>query len=152
SKTFRTTMRVRGRQRNRDGEGRRQGARYLEAALRAVGFSVTTVPPTAIPANVEVLDGYDAIMLSDVARNLLNDQQMRSMATYVRDLGGGLILAGGENNYGEGGYSKTVLEEVLPVTFEAKKEKPESVAMIVVRDKSGSMGGQKIELAKEDQK
>jgi len=61
----------------------------------------------------------------------------------------GFILAGGENNYGEGGYSKTVIEEVLPITFEAKKEKPESVAMIVVLDKSGSMGGQKIELAKE---
>jgi len=38
---------------------------------------------------------------------------------------------------------------VLPVTFEAKKEKPDSVAMIIVLDKSGSMGGQKIEMTKE---
>src|SRR5207244_5672251 len=44
---------------------------------------------------------------------------------------------------------KTTIEEVLPVTFEAKKEKPDSVAMIVVLDKSGSMGGQKIETTKE---
>src|SRR5437773_8677764 len=74
---------------------------------------------------------------------------MRSLATYVRDLGVGFILAGGENNYGEGGYAKTAIEEVLPVTFEAKKEKPDSVAMIMVLDKSGSMGGQKIEMTKE---
>ena len=64
-------------------------------------------------------------------------------------MGGGFILAGGENNYGEGGYSKTTIEDVLPVTFEAKKDKPDSVAMIMVLDKSGSMGGQKIEMTKE---
>jgi uncharacterized protein YegL len=74
---------------------------------------------------------------------------MKTLATYVGDLGGGFILAGGENNYGEGGYSKTVIEDVLPVTFEAKKEKPDTVAMIMVLDKSGSMGGQKIEMTKE---
>src|SRR5258706_4700821 len=74
---------------------------------------------------------------------------MKTLATYVRDLGGGFILAGGENNYGEGGYSKTIIEDVLPVTFEAKKDKPDSVAMIMVLDKSGSMGGQKIEMTKE---
>ncbi len=146
---FRTSIVVQGRPKILYVEGHPQSARYLEAALKAEGFSVTTVPPNAIPLNIEVLDAYDAVMLSDVARNTLNDQQMRTMATYVRDLGGGFILAGGENNYGEGGYSKTIIEEVLPVTFEAKKEKPESVAMIVVLDKSGSMGGQKIELAKE---
>ncbi|PYS49596.1 MAG: hypothetical protein DMG13_23050, partial [Acidobacteria bacterium] len=146
---FRTSIVVQGRPKILYVEGHPQSARYLEAALNAEGFSVTTVLPNAIPPNIEVLDGYDAIMLSDVARNSLSDQQMRTMATYVRDLGGGFILAGGENNYGEGGYSKTVIEEVLPITFEAKKEKPESVAMIVVLDKSGSMGGQKIELAKE---
>jgi uncharacterized membrane protein len=146
---FRTSIVVEGRPKILYVEGHPQSARYLEAALNTEGFSVTTVPPNAIPVNIEVLDSYDAIMLSDVARNTLSDQQMRAMATYVRDLGGGFILAGGENNYGEGGYSKTVIEEVLPVTFEAKKEKPESIAMIVVLDKSGSMGGQKIELAKE---
>src|SRR6266571_348189 len=146
---FRTSIVVQGRPKILYVEGHPQSARYLEAALKAEGFSVTTVPSNAIPLNIEVLDAYDAVVLSDVARNTLNDQQMRTMATYVRDLGGGFILAGGENNYGEGGYSKTIIEEVLPVTFEAKKEKPESVAMIVVLDKSGSMGGQKIELAKE---
>ena len=86
-------------------------------------------------------------MLSDVARADMSDEQMQTVATYVRDLGGGLILASGENNYGEGGYSKTVLEDVLPVTFETKK--PQTVSMIIVLDKSGSMAGDRINLAKE---
>jgi uncharacterized membrane protein/Mg-chelatase subunit ChlD len=128
-------------------EGRPESARYLEQALELEGFDVDVVPPSAIPYAIDVLDGYDTIILSDVARSSLTNSHMQSIATYVRELGGGFILAGGENNYGEGGYSETLIEEVLPVKFELKKE-PDSVAMIIVFDKSGSMGGQKLELSK----
>jgi Ca-activated chloride channel family protein len=146
---FRSSIVVQGRPKILYVEGHPQSARYLQSALTNEGLTVNTVSPNAIPTAVEQLDGYDAVVLSDVARNNLTDEQMKSLASYVRDLGGGFILAGGENNYGEGGYSKTAVEEVLPVTFEAKKEKPDSVAMIMVLDKSGSMGGQKIEMTKE---
>jgi Ca-activated chloride channel family protein len=146
---FRSSIVVQGRPKILYVESHAQSARYLQTALTTEGLSIKTVDPSMIPNSLEELDAYDAILLSDVARNSLNDQQMKMLATYVRDLGGGFILAGGENNYGEGGYSKTAIEEVLPVTFETKKEKPDSVAMIVVLDKSGSMGGQKIEMTKE---
>jgi Ca-activated chloride channel family protein len=146
---FRTSIVVHGRPKILYVESHPQSARYLQAALTNEGLNVNTVDPSMVPGTLEQLDAYDGIVLSDVARNSLSDQQMKSLATYVRELGGGFILAGGENNYGEGGYSKTVIEDVLPVTFETKKEKPDSVAMIVVLDKSGSMGGQKIEMTKE---
>jgi Ca-activated chloride channel homolog len=146
---FRSSIVVQGRPKILYVEGHPQSAKYLQAALTNEGLNVTTVQPNAIPTAVEQLDPYDAVVLSDVARNSLSDDQMKGLASYVRDLGGGFILSGGENNYGEGGYSKTPVEDVLPVTFEAKKEKPDSVAMIMVLDKSGSMGGQKIEMTKE---
>jgi uncharacterized membrane protein len=146
---FRSSVVVQGRPRILYVESHAQSAHYLQTALTNEGLNVSTVAPASIPATLEELDAFDAVLLSDVARNSLTDQQMKILATYIRDLGGGFILAGGENNYGEGGYSKTTIEEVLPVTFETKKEKPESVAIIVVLDKSGSMGGQKIEMAKE---
>jgi uncharacterized membrane protein/uncharacterized protein YegL len=146
---FRASIVVQGRPKILYVEGHPQSAHYLEAALASEGLSVNTVSSSTIPAGIEELDAYDAIVLSDVARSSLSDQQMKTLATYVRELGGGFILSGGENNYGEGGYSKTAIEDMLPVTFEAKKEKPDSVAMIMVLDKSGSMGGQKIEMTKE---
>jgi uncharacterized membrane protein len=146
---FRSSIVVQGRPKILYVESHPQSARYLQTALTTEGLNVNTVEPGAVPSTIEALDAYDAVILSDVARNSLSDAQMKTLATYVRDLGGGFILAGGENNYGDGGYSKTAIEEVLPVTFEAKKEKPDSVAMIMVLDKSGSMGGQKIEMTKE---
>ncbi len=130
-------------------EGHRESAKYLQNALTNEGFKVDIVAANDVPDAVDRLDSYDLIVLSDVLRTSLSDGQMKAMAAYVRDLGGGFILAGGENNYGQGGYSKTMIEELLPVTFEAKKEKPNSTGIIVVLDKSGSMGGQKMELAKE---
>src|SRR6266699_2254416 len=146
---FRSSLVVEGKPKILYVEGHPQSAKYLQTALTNEGLNVNTVAPGMIPTSVEQLDAYDALLLSDVPRSSLTEEQMRSLATYVRDLGGGFILAGGENNYGEGGYAKTAIEEVLPVTFEAKKEKPDSIAMIMVLDKSGSMGGQKIEMTKE---
>lgn len=147
--TFKQAVVVQGQPKVLYVEGHTESSRYLREALTLEGFNVEIKPPFEIPANAADLDAYDIIILSDVARSGLVDQQMLSLATYVRDLGGGFILSGGENNYGTGGYSDTAIEEVLPITFEAKKEKDEEIAMIVILDKSGSMGGQKMELAKE---
>ena len=130
-------------------EGRPQSARYFEATLRLEGFAVTTLPAAAVPDSARELDGYDVLVLSDVARSSLNEQQMRALATYVRDLGGGFILAAGDtSNGGDGGYSKTEIERILPITFDAKRPH-RSVAMIIVLDKSGSMGGPDFAFTKE---
>ena len=51
----------------------------------------------------------------------LTDAQMQAVATYVRDLGGGFLLAGGENTYGKEGYTGSTIEEILPVTFETRR-------------------------------
>ena len=130
-------------------EGHPQSARYFEAALRVEGFAVTTLPAAAVPDSARELDGYDVLVLSDVARSSLNEQQMRALATYVRDLGGGFILAAGDtSNGGDGGYSRTEIERILPITFDAKRPH-RSVAMIIVLDKSGSMGGPDFAFTKE---
>ncbi len=39
---------------------------------------------------------------------------MEYLQAYVRDLGGGLVVIGGPQSYGVGGYFETPLEETLP--------------------------------------
>src|SRR4029453_8935707 len=106
------------------------------------------IPAEKMPITADKLGGYDAVIVSDVDRRDLSDAQMQAIATYVRDLGGGFLLAGGENTYGKEGYTGSTIEEILPVTFETDKER-QSVAMVVVLDRSGSMAGSKMDLAKE---
>jgi uncharacterized membrane protein len=129
-------------------EGYIPSARYLRTALTMEGFQVELVRPADIPSDAGKLDAYVAIVLSDVNRKDMSEAQMQAMITYVRDLGGGLVLAGGENTYGKEGYTDSTIEEVLPVTFDTEKER-QSIAMVVVLDRSGSMAGSKMELAKE---
>jgi len=146
---FRQPVVVSGRPRILYVEGHRPSAHYLQAALSAEGFTVDLADPQAVPTTVDRLDTYDEIILSDVDPKLLSLSQMHAMATYVRDLGGGFILAGGEHTYGAGGYTGTPVEQLLPITFASNGRHP-SVSMIVVLDRSSSMAEQqKIQLAKE---
>lgn len=125
-------------------------ARDLMYALEEHEIQIEVRPPQGMPDSLADLQNYECLILSNVPATSLTNRQMDLARTYVRDLGGGLIMLGGDQSFGLGGYYKTALEEILPVRsdFEKEKEKP-SLAMILVIDKSGSMGGEKIELAKE---
>ena len=59
-------------------------------------------------------------------------------------------MLGGERSFGIGGYHRTPVSDLLPVhcDFQKEQESP-SLAMVLIIDKSGSMGGAKLELAKE---
>jgi Mg-chelatase subunit ChlD len=79
---------------------------------------------------------------------------METIEKYVRDLGGGLLVIGGSQSYGAGGYYRTPLERILPVDMRppARLDLPH-VALLFVLDKSGSMGAgpegsTKLDLAK----
>ncbi len=124
--------------------------KHLAWALEQEGILVDVRPPRGMPDALADLQNYELLLFSNVPATALNQRQMEVVRTYVQDLGGGLIMLGGDQSFGLGGYYKTVLEEILPVRsdFEKEKEKP-SLAMVLVIDKSGSMGGQKIELAKD---
>lgn len=124
--------------------------RDLAWALEEQELAVDLRPPQGLPESLADLQNYELVMLSNVPATDLSARQMELLRTYVSDLGGGLIMLGGDQSFGLGGYYKTVIEDILPVRsdFEKEKEKP-SLAMVVVIDRSGSMGGQKMELAKE---
>lgn len=125
-------------------------AQGLEWALKEEGLFVETRPVAGVPEELSELQNFDVLVFSNIAATDLAQRKMEVIRTYVSELGGGFVMLGGDQSFGLGGYFKTVLEEVLPVRsdFEKEKEKP-SLAMVIAIDKSGSMGGQKIALAKD---
>jgi Ca-activated chloride channel family protein len=125
-------------------EGTPASAKYLTAALDQSGFDVDMRPVTGLPSTTQELAPYDVVILSDLARSALPDPKIAVLATWVEQLGGGLLVAGGEAVFGEDGYRESPLERLLPVTFE-RKDEPE-VALVMVLDKSWSMAGTNIEM------
>ena len=79
---------------------------------------------------------------------------MTNLAAWVSQSGGGLMLTGGKDSYGPGGYYKSPLAPIMPVSMELRREHRKlSLAIVVALDRSGSMacpvpgGRAKIDLA-----
>ncbi|MEO7119253.1 MAG: VWA domain-containing protein, partial [Candidatus Limnocylindrales bacterium] len=112
----------------------------LAAALRAERQDVTIQTPEQVPADLAALASYDSIVLVNVPAARLGTARMTALQSYVRDVGRGLVMVGGQESYGAGGYRQTPLEEALPVDMEVRdRQKQPDVALIVVLDQSGSM-------------
>ncbi|MDR0520729.1 MAG: VWA domain-containing protein [Planctomycetaceae bacterium] len=124
--------------------------RDLTSSLREQEITAEVRPPEGIPKTLNDLDNFDAVIFSSVPSTAMTVSQMKLLRTYVSELGGGFIMLGSEQSFGLGGYYKTPIEEILPVRCDFKKEQDKpSLAICLVIDRSGSMGGQKMELAKD---
>lgn len=67
------------------------------------------------PKDPEDLYRYHAIILDDVEAGFFTQDQMSLLQQFVSQRGGGLLMMGGKNSFGEGGYSRTPVAELLPV-------------------------------------
>jgi Mg-chelatase subunit ChlD len=141
---------VRGKPRVLYIEGEMRARHYLQRALRNENFEVETRGKYGLPDSLKEFESFDLVLISDLPATQMSDRQMALLDRYTKELGGGLIMAGGESSFGPGGYYGTDIEEILPVDFQPKKKRETpSLALMLVIDKSGSMNGERIELAKE---
>jgi hypothetical protein len=112
----------------------------MSRALSAGKLHVDTVPATALPRDAAGLLAYRAVILENVPASQLGPESLGALARFATDLGGGLLLTGGNASFGVGGYFKSALDSYLPVSMEIKNEHRKlSLAMAVVLDRSGSM-------------
>ena len=132
----------------------KEGQRFLSRVLQVQGYAVVESTPEANPLTLPELSSFDLVVLDNVPAFQLSYAKMENIEKYVRDLGGGLLVIGGSQSYGAGGYYRTPLERVLPVDMRppARLDLPH-VALLFVLDKSGSMGAgpegsTKLDLAK----
>ncbi len=138
-----------------NGEPRPDEYTSLLNALESGGFDYEITQPELIPPDPAQLAQYSSIVLVDVPASTLNPAQMRSLQSYVRDLGGGLVAIGGPTSFGLGGYYRTPLEETLPVDMRNDDEvRRSTLTLVFVIDRSGSMsdsagGPTKLALARE---
>lgn len=124
-------------------------AGQLTRALAAQQFDVDVRVPASLPKTRSELDAYALVILSDLPRSAVARSAEQELIAYVRR-GGGLLYAGGEAAFGPGGWQGSDLEKILPVRMDAEKERQTpGVAMALLIDRSGSMTGTPLAMAKE---
>lgn len=107
---------------------------FLASALRAESIRTVVGGPSSIPLSIADLQRYDSVILSNVSADMMSVSQMQMLERGVHDLGIGLIMIGGENSFGAGGYTDTPIELALPVTMDIKQKKilPNGALVIIL--------------------
>ncbi len=114
----------------------RDAGKILQQALAAEGINLKRITPAEFPPDAIALINYDAVILANVPRGAggISDEQGSILAAYVRDMGGGLVMIGGPDAFGAGGWQGSKLEEVLPVAMEipAQRQIPKGALVLVM--------------------
>lgn len=100
---------------------------FLRAALKKEGIELdeNRVGVDQFPTSMVDLQDYEAVILQNIPRGQggLSEDQQAMLVAYVHDMGGGLVMIGGEETFGAGGWQNSKLEEILPVQMEIPAER-----------------------------
>lgn len=118
---------------------------HLIGALRPAGFDVQL--ESELPT--ERLSGYQVLALNNWDLRGIPEGDKERIEEYVQQ-GGGLLVIGGENNVylDEEEQPEDALERALPATL-APPRSPEGTCVVLIVDKSSSMEGRKMQLARQ---
>ena len=126
----------------------------VPALLAHEGLSVTQVEPGSLPTRASSYSGEDAVVLNDVSASQLGVGQIAALNEAVRDEGLGLVVLGGQHSFSLGGYARSPLQQVLPLSSLVPGNlQRRNLAIELVVDHSGSMselagGVEKIAMAR----
>jgi secreted protein with Ig-like and vWFA domain len=118
-----------------------ESGNILPRALASRGIELDVVTPREMPSSIDRMQRYDAIILQNVPYDAVTPPQQRMMVKYVHDLGGGLVMLGGPDSFGAGGWTNSDLDKyILPVNCQIPSQTIlPSGALVLVIDRSGSM-------------
>jgi len=122
-------------------------AQYLTSVVRGTGYDPQVVVLAGGEYNGAVKD-YDVVILNNVPRSRLSPATQSALVSYVAG-GGALAMIGGDQSFGLGGYESSPIAAAMPVLMKPPQHKQQQRALVLIIDKSGSMGREdKLEYAK----
>ncbi len=114
---------------------------FLASRLKAMNLEVDIMSTRSLFSSLAELQAYDVVILANVPRSsgedetnvtAFSDSQIQMLANNTAQLGAGLIMLGGEQSFGAGGWTNTELEKVMPVDFQIKNAKIKAVGALVM--------------------
>lgn len=106
----------------------------LVAALKASERIVQVRMSHEFPRDALSLLPYDLVVFPNVPADAFDAVQLQALKDAVYHQGTGFVMLGGEHSYGPGGYHRSAVEEVLPVTMDTTQKKilPKAALAIIL--------------------
>jgi Mg-chelatase subunit ChlD len=102
----------------------------LSAPTRIDGSGAVGGDP--LPIDLAQLQPYDAVILGNVPKEAFTESQHQLLESNVHDMGAGLIMLGGRDSFGAGGWMNTPVEKALPVDMQIKALKVQGLGAMVM--------------------
>ena len=106
-----------------DGAGDHRDWERLEKVIREGERAVDRIEGPDLPRDATSLMPYDCIIFVNVPHDEFDVQQLQAVRDAVYNLGSGFLMVGGANSFGPGGYHRTVIEDILPVSMDVSQKK-----------------------------
>lgn len=86
------------------------------------------------PTSLVELGVYDAVVLDNAPAYKFTQQQQEDLRNFVHDLGGGLVMVGGPDSFGAGGWIGSPLADALPVKLDPpqKRQMPRGALVLMM--------------------
>jgi uncharacterized membrane protein len=123
--------------------------RTAESKYLRLGVTDSLDLVSGFPSTREELFAYRAVVLGSVEASAFTTEQLRMLAEFVSERGGGLLMLGGRRSFAEGGYAGTALADVMPVVLDG--EAGESVAELEVHLTPAGAGHAPLQLGATEQ-
>lgn len=84
--------------------------------------------------NAVDIASFDAVVMVNTPADHFSDEQQELLRSYVHDLGGGLVMVGGPDAFGAGGWTGTPTADALPIKLDppAKRQMPRGALVLVM--------------------
>ena len=117
-------------------------SRAMVEALAQSGIATERIGSARFPPTLVELNRYDAIVLMNQPAYNFTQAQQELMRRYVNDSGGGLVMTGGPQSFGAGGWIGSPLEDALPVRLDPpqKRQMPRGALALVIHSVEAPRG------------
>jgi uncharacterized membrane protein len=92
----------------------------------------TGIGGDTLPTDLAQLRPYDSVILANVPKEAFTESQHELLAANCHDMGAGLLMLGGPDSFGAGGWMNTPVEKALPVDMQIKALKVQGIGAMVL--------------------
>ncbi|MCF7958423.1 MAG: glutamine amidotransferase, partial [Phycisphaerae bacterium] len=107
---------------------------FLQKALNNSEIDSRYILASELTDNLTHLMDTDAVLLVNCDASVFSFQQQEMLTRYVKDIGGGLIMIGGNRSFGAGGWIGSPIADILPVDLDPpqKRQLPKGALGLVM--------------------